>query len=143
MPNITCQYLIIKGKQQTIKELASLLFIGEDLINFTNVLPVPSQQELELMNITEGNWRIQNYGTFKDFGLINLIRVEDCAIIVDFATIGCACHGFIVEASKMYPELYFSLDFIYYAMDFHGILECENGEIIRDIKVNHDECTCE
>ena len=132
MANNCYQELIIKGNEQVVGEIYSKLVKDNKLISFSSLIPIPSDYELEKLQLSKSEWCKKWYEVECDFGRYHESEFEDNECHIKFHTRNTPCRQFIYQLSQIYEDIHFSLSFNEPYGGFYGYIECKNAEVLID-----------
>lgn len=129
MANECFNVVRLVGAKDIVDSFINKIVDEEYNVDFRRIIPTPEG----IIDIR--SWCVENYGLSR-YGGFDIDIHEN---YISFFTAWAPCVEFIINASKLF-DLTFTLIYEEPGMDFCGILEVKNGEIIRQ---EEDECESE
>jgi hypothetical protein len=134
MPNYCENELDVSGKIEDIREFAGAVYSKKSddeeedtLLSFQKIKPRPEDQ-----NDNWYDWNINNWGTKWGAIDVRLITSSNKRYTYEFSTAWSPPIKLVIEASRLYPKLAFTIRFWEGGMGFRGYVKCKNGEVVKE-----------
>lgn len=138
MPNWATNTLRISGPKTLLKRFREKA-VGrspwagdneEEMLCCNSFVPAPNKAIDDYSNVGY-SWCIKNWGT--KWGCCDIALTErPRSLIYDFNSAWSPPLPVVLEMSKQFPQLKFSLRYYEGGMAFQGLFRCQGGEVIQD-----------
>ena len=164
MPNWCGNTLTAKGKRSKLLEFKRAVDGGvEQKIDFEKTLPTPAELNIEsgffgkdtekqkkMDKLYKANiekyghkdwydWHIARWSTKWNASSPAIILFNKNTLKYDFDTAWSPPENWLIETSKLFPDINFTLEYEEGGMGFQGILEVQNGEIFQNETYDYTE----
>jgi hypothetical protein len=133
MPNYCYNYLTIEAPTaELLQEFWSKAEDGE--FSFKHWLPMPESEKGNWYN-----WCCENWGTKWDTSSNSIESEDDEVMTFKFDTAWSPPREFLINVSKLYPELNFVLSFDETGCDSFGYFEIQDGDIVESVEYDSED----
>lgn len=147
MPNWCNNELEIRGNINDLSRIMKKAKITKSALDFNKFIPYPKKfadldkkaREKPLGTIKNGynsggyEWCIKNWGTkWNACGVVTANSIINNILYYSFDTAWSPPFPVILEMSKKFPSLHFTLKYLEIGVGSKGVFEVKNGKIIKD-----------
>lgn len=135
MPNWCECMLTIKGKTEELEKIKEFAKDGKRVLSFNKFIPYPDRFRIETGGYA---WCVQNWGTKWDLSDDTIIVQTDKILSYQFDTAWSPPIPVVMEMSRQFPLLSFTLTYDEPGMCFKGKYKVKAGKVLLDSYIERE-----